>query len=337
MAKRRGATFMDTLVYMDEPLVVTLKSGATQLIATAIPSDSDKAQFLAVTVTQRDWEDYLDGSVDLRYLYTYPTVRHLYNFNLYDVDRDGKVLMERFDAEEIPEGMLPLPRFFSRSHTEEFSKTKTATDVENLSIDGEWDMPEFGTFYNKYSDIYYFVSAINAFSSGATPSPQRQMIVDAFRNKPFKGGFSYVHLYDDLAANRPREDRLRLDQIKYASPGYVKIYGKNTTFNITEQLIEDFLVNRTNIRKAYNNLHDYLSKNKYLRMSGGSYPKDDPTARYITDNATELASLMNMPERQSILGLVDRNALVFAKVILSFFRRLDDAAKFFAQGRIDFT
>jgi hypothetical protein len=47
--------------------------------------------------------------------------------------------------------------------------------------------------------------------------------------------------------------------------------------------------------------------------------------------------MMKMPNLDSLRALVDDNALVFAKIVLSFYRRLDDTSRFFAQGRMNFT
>lgn len=60
--------------------------------------------------------------------------------------------MYRYD-EDIPERFLPQTRFFLENHTEEFGGAEPRADVENLLVDGAWDMPEFGKFYQIYSNI----------------------------------------------------------------------------------------------------------------------------------------------------------------------------------------
>ena len=81
----------------------------------------------------------------------------------------------------------------------------------------------------------------------------------------------------------------------------------------------------------------YLSKARFLKLPGERYPKDDPTASFISQSARGLAHRMQAPNFDVVWQLADTNALVAAKIVLSFYRRLDDAAAFFAQGRVAFS
>lgn len=56
----------------------------------------------------------------------------------------------------------------------------------------------------------------------------------------------------------------------------------------------------------------------------------------IMQSGYRLAQEIGVPNVDGIFQLVERNALVFTKVIMSFHRRLDEASKFFAQGRVNF-
>jgi hypothetical protein len=71
MANRRPATYVSTLVYMDEPLLIHLKSQKAHLLALAVKGDDpDKAPYVATTVGAKDLESYMDGHVDLRHVFT---------------------------------------------------------------------------------------------------------------------------------------------------------------------------------------------------------------------------------------------------------------------------
>ena len=223
MAHRRSAIYVRTLVYMDEPHLLLLKSFKTNVIALAVASPPEEAKFIATTVSGRDLEAYIDGHVDLRYLFTYPSQRSTYTFNLMKMV-DNKVMMSPFEG-KIPEQDLPSPRFFSTSHTEESEDLAGPTHTQKLEVDGEWDMPDFGEFYSRYSDVYYFLSASHAFTDENVDTEKRRAIKKAFAQTPFKGGFSYVNFYATLPAAVPRSERLRMDRIKYESPGYVDVNG----------------------------------------------------------------------------------------------------------------
>ncbi len=335
--RRRKAQFLGTLVYADEPQLVALRSGAAYVVALAVPSQSpDESQFFAAAVSEKDWYSYLDGNVDLRYLFTYPKTTRLFTFDMM-LMADGVVQMAPWTDKRIPEEYLPLPRFFSSNHTEDFVHLPLAADKESLIIDGEWDMPEFGKFYQKYAEIYSFIVATKNWMDKQLHADLRRKIMDAFQDRPFKGGFSYVHFYDTLSSNLLRNERLSLDKIKYASPGYVDVHGRDDIFQEIEEIIPNFLRARVDIQDEYARLHGYLSTNKYLKMAGDGYPKDDPTARFIFASAQRLANKMQLSNYAAIKQLADDNALVTAKIILSFYRRLDEAAEYFAQGRMNFS
>ncbi len=336
MAIKRVATYVRTLVYMDEPHLILLKTYKTNVIALAITSPPEEARFVATTVSARDWESYKDGHVDLRYLFLYPLQRSVYSFDLMKMTEDNKVLMTPWEG-KIGEENLPSPRFFSTSHTEDEDELAPPQHVQSLTVDGEWDMPDFGEFYSRYSDVYYFLSANHAFTDDTVDFEKKKTIKQAFVHTPFKGGFSYVHFYGALPGVIPRSERLRMDKIKYESPGYVNVNGDAETFAETELIIRAFLENRAALKALYTRFYTFLSKGRYLAMSADEFYKDDPNFRFIDTMAMSLAEKLQIPNIETVRSLVEKNPLAFAKIVLSLYRRLEEAARFFAQGRMNFT
>lgn len=335
MSTKRAATFSRVLVYMDEPQLILLKSYKANIIAVAIPSPHDSANFLATSVSRRDFEDYMYGTVDLRYLFTYAQVRSLYTFDLMTMS-NGKIIMTPLDGEP-PEDYLPSPRFFSRSHTEDDPEEEAdRTTTQTLFVDGEWDMPDFGQFYNRYSDVYYFLGATSAFSDATVALERKRSIQEMFIETPFRGGFSYVNFYDQLVHHVPRAERLRMDKIKYESPGYVNVNGDEETFSEIKFIIVNFLENKGILRNKYKQLHSLLSGLGYLTTSGREFDNSTDTASKIEADADDLAVTLKIPNVDTIKKLVENNRLVYAKLMLSIHRRIDDASKFFAQSRVNF-
>jgi len=333
---RRNAEFVATLVYTDEPQVLALKAGKSLIAAVAIPDPNPEAsKFLATTVAQKDWDSYIDESVDLRYLFTYPTLRLKYTFDLRKLKKN-RVLMDPFDG-EVPENWLPQPRFFAEYHTEEFDGADFQASSETLIVDGNWDMPEFGKFYQRYSDIYSLLVAILNWREPTVSAAVKAKVKKAFASKPFKGGSSYMHLYADLVSNLARSERLGLQEIKYASPGHFEVHGREDAFEDVQGVIRWFMDHRPAIQKKSVSFKAFLSKNGFLQMAGENFVQNNPFANFIRAEALALNQLMHGPNFETIEELAQGNALVTAKVVLSFYRRLDDAAEFFAQGRVNFS
>lgn len=333
--RRRRAKYLTTLIFVNEPQLILLESQKNYVMAIAIPTaNSDAMHFLAVTVTPLNFQRYMDGHCDLRYLFSFASKRVLYHFNLFDMNDNG-VLMSEYNK-DIPEAFLPLPRIFSSHHTEDYSNLGKAEDEQTLYIDGEWEMPELGRFQSRYSDVYSFVCAMENWSDQNESESLKRKIREIFLDRPFKGGFSYVHFYDDLAEIVPRSERLGLESINYASPGEVNIVGDQHLLKSVEQMITNFIKNRSNLKIMYNEIYKYLSNSKFLKSSGAAYPIDDPTAPYIIAKTSALNEAILGPEIKVILELSDKNALVAAKIVLSLYRRIEESAKFFAEGRMNY-
>lgn len=334
--RRRGAKFGQVLVYLDEPQLITLVAGLQRILAIAIPSeDDDQLPFLAVTVSSKDWERYLDGTVDLRYLFTFPRKRNLYTFDMASA-KNGKVMMTPFPR-TVPNHYLPEPRFFSDNHTEEVEHGQKSAFMEELLIDGEWEMPDFGLFYVKYADVYSFVIALLNWSNPNISTDRKRKIIDAFQSYPFKGGGSYLHFYRSLMSLLRRDERLSLDNIQYASPGHVKIHGREDVFEGVTSMIGEYLEQRDLIKDNYARLYGYLKKNKLLRMPGTKFLEFGEHDEEILIYTKDLVGQINFPDLKLVMHLSDGNVLVSAKTVLSFYRRLDETADFFAQGRINFS
>lgn len=334
---RKRAEYVETLIYLDEPQVLALSiSAGLMVVAVAVPdNDPNKSMFLATTVRTRHWEAYLDGTVDLRYLFLYPRGRLLYYFDLMKM-KNNKVLMEPFLG-QIPDDHLPLPRLFSSDHTTEFTAGARASDKETLLIDGEWEMPEFGQFYQKYADVYAFFASTKNWADPTRPADVKAQVQNAFRTKPFQGGSSYVHFYHGLNDNLPRDERTSLDSIQYASPGTVNITGDAALFDEVERLVRTSLEKTFEIREVYSSLHSYMSKAGLLSMSGHNFLPNDPHAAYLLASAKTLCETHEIQNFNVISALAQSNGLVVAKIVLSLSRRIEEAAKFFAQGRMGFS
>ncbi|GEM_PF-2818204 len=333
--RRRKAQYQATLVYMDEPQLITLISAKTRIIALAVPSNKDDALFFyATSVSPKNWDKYMSGSVDLRYLFTYPDQRTAYTFDLSEME-EGTVFMTQY-LDDAPEEYLPSPRFFESNHTEEFEHAQRPDESSRLFVDGEWELVEFGQFNQRYADIYAFSTAVNTWELPGISLKQQQDIRRPFMERPYQGGFSYVHLFHDLNDNVPPSEQLSLNKIQYASPGYVDMLGKEDTFDELRSIIENYLANRREITIAYNTLYKYLHENRYLQMAGDAYLKGDASEPYILQQTEKLNNLLKIGKFASIKAMTAENALVSAKVVLSFYRRLHELGQFFAQGRVAF-
>ncbi len=333
--RRRSARYLATLIYIDGPQLILFEAGTMRILGIAIPdTDQSESKFLSVTVTNSNWQKYIRGNCDLRYLFTYPKDRNLFYCDLQKLKND-RLWMEPYDG-EVPEEHLPLSRIFAEDHTHEWDKLSSPIGVEKLGIDGSWEMQEFGQFYQRYSDIYGFISATDIWQDPQASQTTKVAIKAEFLGRPFRGGFSYVHFFTELMDRIPANDRPSLKKVKYASPGVVELKGKPNTFKTLEKVIENFLANKKDLKDQYSEFHKYLSKQKLLRTPGSDYKTNEASSAYISQKTKILSDSLGAFDFDLISELSNKNALVAAKIVLAMFRRVEEAASFFAQGRMSF-
>lgn len=336
MPRRRKAKFDAPLIIIDGLQLICLKSQRTRLIAVAVPKQPDKNfDFVAVSVSPENWEKYFENRVDLRYLFTYPTQKTIYTMDSSQETSSGEFIMTVYE-DTLPEDLLPGAGLFSSDHTEEYGDATIAGDTQQLFIDGGWEMTEFGRFYQKYSDVYAFVAALRNYINDSVDSKIKSGIADVFKKKPFQGGSSYLHMFNELTDFVPRDQRVTLDKIQYASPGDVQMNGSGNIFYAEKEIIQNYIMNRRDIQNKYNVLHRYLSKNGLLAMAGGKFSGNREVRNNIMENSILLCNLIKIGNFPDIYALSQNNELVSAKVILSVTRRIDAAAAFFSEGRMAF-
>lgn len=326
------AELAQVLLWYDEPQIVLLKREAFRyVIAVAVEIEGHHSPFVGAEISVRQLLDYKMERVDLRYLFMRPDGRKWWVFDL-DSSSSKIELKKIKSSDPLVDDSAPESGFFSRFHDEIADLDVTfANSVQKFDIDGNWDLGEFSQFYGQVSDLYYmFHSAAEFQKAGASPVRVRQ-IQDAFL-RPFRGGGSYLALYNDFANDNDRAARLRVSGIKYHSPGYVEVRALEGPFSATLALLRSYADKYEEIKKRYNKLHKTLSHAGLLRGEPRSILskalRDD-----ITSQSIQLAEQMAGLSFSTYLALAGDNLVVASKVLLSIVRRVERLYQFFQEGR----
>ncbi len=331
--RRRSAELLQTLIYVDEPQLLLLKSNKTMVLAIAIEKEGLVDPFFGVTVSNKDWEGYLRGGCDLRYLFEFPKTRRLFTFDIADI-KNKKVKMVPYNESPISEEHMPSHGLFSSDHTEEYDAYSRSEFYHKFLVDGQWDLPEFGRFYTKFGECYSFMIAMNKLRSVDVLHDVKRKIIDTIGLYPWKGGGSYLHFYKGLVKLLQFDERLDVKEVRYASPGHVEVRGDESAFKETIMIFEAYNENYTEIQKDYDELYDFLRKNKYLKTDAKDFPNVGASKDYMDLKISSINQSLSFPYNNEIAKFSEKNSLVRAKVILSFVRRIDDAFRFHAEGRV---
>lgn len=334
--KSTKASFVQVLETIDgEPHAVLLSRGKnTKVIGVAIDADQENATFFGSEISLDQWQKYVRGSTDLRFLFMFPRWRRWYYFNLHE--KDGSIhlfLTEKGEKEESD--FVPESGFFSYDHSEEVVDLSfKELALQKYKTDGVWDLPDFSQFYGKLSDLYAFFLSLKRFGEDSLSDSRREKIKEAFSEQPLRGGFSYVNMYSELTSIQDVGDRLSVGKLQYASPGEVDVRGRYDVFQEIAEAFEAFEASYGDLKKAYDELHDFLSENKLLRRAPDRFDNASAIAQFVFRRSNALAKKMNLTDRKIIYRLSDKNRLIYAKIVLSHFRRMEKYFMFFAEGRV---
>jgi hypothetical protein len=334
--KNLTAKFMQVLEYMDGPQAVLLERSAdSRIVAVAIDKEGTRHPFFGAAISFDQWERYRRGTLDLRYLFMFPRWKEWFTFNL-ELNKEKVVNLQRVPKDAYAEEhYIPEAGFFSYDHSEPIKSTEAEQlATQSYQTDGIWDLPDFTEFHHKLTDIYIFSLSLKKFADPSAGLAQRRAIRESFMGHPLRGGSSYVNLYSELAAAQSLSDRLSVGRLQYASPGNVDVRGRFDVFSELNTTLGRFEQNYEAIKQLYTNLYGYLQKGKMLKADVDLFDKDDPIAQYIYKECLTFSNALALDDVNLIYDLTERNALKFAKVLLSYFRRLERYFMFFAEGRV---
>ncbi len=335
--KKTKASYESILVDADFAVLVLLKRsntrGTTYFFASAIADEDGQIEkYLVVSATRETTQDYFLGRSDLHFVYVYaPSVQYY--------EADASAIFEK-DIELRPflgricDDYIPSKGFFARDHNRDYSFVKQPPSTHEIPIDGQWKMKEFKEFYSRYSDVYVFHEAvINLQNTQASVAPVNY--VSAFRDKPFRGGSSYLGFFNDLKSVLPYHERPHLAAVQWASPGKITVKGSRNLFDAVDNQIRQFENTYDEARENYKKLREYMKSKGWLEITADSYSSPSSTEETELFKLIDvLVSALHIPGGRSFTGIIEGNQIVEAKIFLAIFRRLETLLKFVREGRV---
>lgn len=345
----RYLTITRTLVYYDGPQLVLGQDGrGISYLGLGVPSAaSGESTFLAVAVAESRLDEYFSESIDLRNIFRHPKLGRYFVFDLRSCS-EGRYQLQEV-ALPIREDWLPESGFFASHHTDAIE-----TDVNGLAsqldirMDGRWDMADLAHFPNKYTDVYAFLyatvfeapksvglddvattsrAALDEFFEEATAMEA------LFQRYPWKGGISTVGFYNDLYRAIPRADRLRIKEIQYASPGFIRLEANRLVTDVVQAMVVRAIEGWDDLRESYRQLYDGFSERGFLGVSKHEIEPDDQDIAFAEGACGRLCRGLSFPGLQRVLALCGGDWITTGKILLSFWRRVEDLAEFYDSGK----
>lgn len=189
-------------------------------------------------------------------------------------------------------------------------------------IDGSWNLDDLSDFPKNYSQVYYFLYlARHKFD---THEPK--LLNHVFSTYKWKGGYVYGTFFRELAKLVPASHQPEIESIKYASPGFIKLRLSHATATAIGQAIEKFLSNHEKLERSYKIAWECNRVCNRDLDADRSISKEDLQSLY---NATsQFAALLEFLNFDLLMENTGGNVLIASNIVLAYYRRLDDLARY---------
>lgn len=332
----KSAAIKQVLVYYDGPQLVLLESdrGYPMLAVSVERPDFGYAMF-AAEIVGNQLEKYLQGKADLNFVFRSATVRRLYFFDLSREAQAHVTLVRATSAEAENEDYYPLPGIFARSHTHPLQEEATKGEgTQRFLIDGKWEATDFSGFYGKIADTYALMYVSRGLGAVSATEVDKIFLRDSILEKNWQGGGSYASFYGGMRGRARTRHPLRVSGIEYHSPGYIEVVGNTAVLLGVNDSVNSVIKDHAQISKVYKAVYRALKQDGLLRADKGKSFSTDAAEAYTLKQASRLAGMVGLHNVSFILEACENNVVVFAKVVLSFSRRIRDLARFYVEGRV---
>ncbi|MBF0137703.1 MAG: hypothetical protein HQL65_15825 [Magnetococcales bacterium] len=331
-----SATMIDTLLYFDGPQLILLSDNSIHKKIIAIAVDQDGMDcymdqpFFACRIKGDNFEKYMSGKADLLYLFSHASRNEYYFFDLYKEENDVVKLIRASDREVKNNDFWPGKGIFSSSHNNLENINKEARYRHVFYINGVWNLIDFSQFYSKISDLY----AISYLKNLKNPELIRKALTGLITPRLWTAGGSYFGFYRSLM-NMLDFIQLKVAAIQYASPGQIELLGNRDVFKETISLIENFERSYKETKEAYHSVDKILTQEKLKTAKPSTDFSSDAKKEFVKKKADFILQTLEMNEHETFFASCDNNVLVYSKLVLSIYRRINGIHNFISEGRVE--
>ena len=335
----KTANIIETLVDYDGPQLLLLKTNrGYHMISVAVRNEHMAEPFFGCELNDKTYDGYFEQTWDLHYTFRHAVGHRYYLFDAAEISGHDVKLATVSDDQSIKNSYWPQVGFFSRSHTTAFNKIRRAASEKTFRIDGKWDASDFARFHGKMADLYALFGVVLRLDKVSGEAKAREMgfVTKVIHDRYWRGGGSYVGFYDSLMERNSLMHFARLDvaKIQYASPGEMTFRGNRDALSSVTTIMAIFEEKATALNGAYKIIYGILKKEKLLSAPPEKMFSLAHTERIVLDRSKILSEEMGIENAAELFDTCERNVLVFAKLVLSIYRRANELYKYQDEGRV---
>jgi hypothetical protein len=352
-AKRTPASMLDThyhvcdFINVEAAVLCLYSDGKRNWIYLWCDTDNiDTDRWMIFSATRQGLLGYLEGKKPLLEL-IYATPNH------FILDR------VKLEKEEVADdgGSSKVRRFVSKledlNHIESylpgndsFFDSDLTSDIEleeqilpavyEVPIRGTWFGADFEQLFRSYERVYALLYATKP-RFVKTIGERLENLLRA----PWTGGFSRVHLYSQLAKHLPALHSLKVNKLKFASPGEVEFEALESVGATVEKITLRLLEKNDEVWQAVRIMKALLTRKKLNKKDLSQHSDVDigllqDEIRTLQSKCMEIAGLLGIEEEIATLEEHSPNSVVFSKATSSFVKQLSKLVVFENNDMLNF-
>jgi len=323
----------EVLIRYEMPLVCVAQTDDSHRFVCLNVEESEDCQdkFLVTSVRERDLRRFIDEEVDLRYLLRQRNSKQYTCISTGEVNEQLELKRYKGSIEEY----LPEPALFLRGYEGPLrAKDSGHAPItrRKVLIDGHWGLVDMRRFSNVFGDAYAFLFSLQG-GSGVNVSRVKTL----FEKYPWRGGFSAVNFYEELALVVPFRYRPTVAEMVKQSPGFIDLcVHKNTSQQIIK-LVEQISDTKSVQNATYSEVRGKLRERKWLGRSAAEVKLKQSEIDFLHEQIEVMASALHLHNRiQFINELASNDPLAAVKILLSVYRRVRELADYLDTGKAQF-
>jgi len=340
-------SYICDLVYVEGPVLSLFRDAQRNWLYLWCDTDRKQSQrWLAFPVTRSELVGYLEQNLPLLSLVQASNQRLMIDTTFKDVvTDDGKTIGRTHHrsvkdvtayADEIGEYLPAADSFFDEELAPDISlATELSPSLYEVPIDGKWFLADLDRFSKVYAQLYaFFYCTKPRFVNNLG---QR---VSKYLSSPWTGGYSRVNLFEALKGMVPSLHDLEIKQIRYASPGEIKIEALRSVNSGISGAVQRYIDAETSLRESEKMINQLLSIQR-LRKLDLSSRRDDQLSltadniAFLREKSKAIAVALDIEEELSLLSEYSPNVVVSAKVLMAVVDRIRRLANFETEGLLD--
>lgn len=318
--------WVEDIIFFDGPVLSYVRGNSQQdYFYLWVDNDWQFNRWMAIPVTREMIRGYKNLTLSLlNIVQQNPFVIFV------DIDDAFKVKRAfQLPVRHIPSEILPKPEsFFNPDFCPTGNDVLTDSSCYHLGLDGKWFMEDLAILQKRYDQIYAFVYTIMNLGKTSVIDNMKRIFADG----DWYGGSARVHFFNDLDRAIPSMHEPRIEAISYASPGFIKLELWSPAAEALGDIAHGSLDRIESINYTVKDINQFLTE-KDLRSTGTVSILSTDAKEELWRISDDLCGALGLTGFQDRLKfLVQYDPIRYAKVLLSFHRRLSDVLPFIERG-----